>query len=646
MVKGFDLIMNSQEKISLKGKRVFISGGAGVIGRALVDILEEQGAVILVGDLKPRPSEWKKSILYRRGDLNYIKSEELKFFEPEYFFHLAATFERSIETYEFWNQNFHNNVMLSHHLMDCLKECKTLKKVVFASSYLVYDPDIYQSDIIPDKPIILSENSRIQARNTCGAAKLFHEVENRFLTGFNQINFDVISARIFRVYGRGSNDIISRWIRLLMNNKPIEVYHKENYFDYIFADEVANGLIQMAIKPYNGIINLGNGKARRISEVIDVLKKYFPEIKINYTTFDDKYESSQANMDLCQNICNWISESQIEDNIPKIIEYEKNIIRDPQEVRNILITSISSKIPLIERIKNAKNKMGLTGRVFGGDSNATCIGKYFVDEFWEMPEIEKISTDSFLSFCKEKNIFVIIPTRDGELTYFAERKEEFWKARISIMISPLNTIKICHDKLEFYKFCIKNNIPTIHTTENIDKITNTSRFVVKERYGAGSRKIGLNLSKHESIEHAKLLKNPIFQPFVEGKEYTIDVYSDKNGRIKGCIPRRRNQIVNGESQISQTEKNAKLEAISSDLVQKIKSYGHCNIQAFYNKNESFDIIECNCRIGGASSLSMEAGLDSIYWFLLESSNEDLTDYPFIRSEKEKMQIRHTTDFYL
>ena len=638
--------MDSKEKFLLKGKKVFISGGAGVIGKSLVNILQEQGAVIFVGDLKLRPTEWNKSILYRQGDLNYIKSEELKIFEPEYFFHLAATFERSIETYEFWSQNFHNNVMLSHHLMDCLKECKTLKKIVFASSYLVYDQNIYQSDNIPDKPIILNETSQIQPRNTCGAAKFFHEIENRFLTGFNTINFDIVSARIFRVYGKGSNDVISRWIRLLLNNKPIEVYHKENHFDYIYADDVANGLIQMMIKPCNGNINLGNGKARMVSEVINVLKKYFPKMKIINTIFDEKYESSQADMDLCQNICSWIPESQIENNIPKIIEYEKNITNNLQEVRNILITSISSKIPLIERVKTAKNKIGLNGIVFGGDSNAECIGKYFVDEFWEMPEIDKLSTDSFLSFCKENNIFVIIPTRDGELTYFSERKEEFWKAGISIMISPLNAIKICSDKLEFYKFCIKNNIPSIHTSENIDEITNTSRFVVKERYGAGSRKIGLNLSKQESLEHAKLLQNPIFQPFVEGNEYTVDVYSDKNGKIKGCIPRRRIQIINGESQISQTEKNVKLQAFVNDLVQNIGSYGHCNIQVFYNKNGGFDIIEYNCRIGGASNLSIEVGLDSIYWFLLESCGENLINYPFIRSEKEKMQIRHTTDFYL
>lgn len=42
----------------LKGKKIFISGGNGVIGNALVKTLHLNGAIIYVGDLKPRPTDW------------------------------------------------------------------------------------------------------------------------------------------------------------------------------------------------------------------------------------------------------------------------------------------------------------------------------------------------------------------------------------------------------------------------------------------------------------------------------------------------------------------------------------------------------------------------------------------------------------
>lgn len=110
----------------LKGKRVFISGGNGVIGKELVSKLHKQGAIIFVGDLKPRPLEMPLDILYRQGDLNYITKQEIEEFAPEYFIHLAATFERSVETYEFWDENHWHNVRLSTYLMTQIKDLPSL----------------------------------------------------------------------------------------------------------------------------------------------------------------------------------------------------------------------------------------------------------------------------------------------------------------------------------------------------------------------------------------------------------------------------------------------------------------------------------------------------------------------------------------
>src|SRR5690554_6705132 len=99
-----------EEGKMFKNKRVFVSGGAGVIGRELVKKLYEAGAKVFVGDLKDKPKDWPSDILYRKGDLNFIAKDELDQFSPQYFFHLAATFERTEETYDFWYENFHHNI--------------------------------------------------------------------------------------------------------------------------------------------------------------------------------------------------------------------------------------------------------------------------------------------------------------------------------------------------------------------------------------------------------------------------------------------------------------------------------------------------------------------------------------------------------
>ena len=141
----------------LKNKRIFISGGAGVIGNELVNRLRKIGAIIFVGDLKLKPKHWPNTILYRQGDLNCVSKNEIDSFKPDIFFHLAASFERSIESYDFWDENYHNNVKLTNHLLSIFKDLPYLKKIIFASSYLLYDKSLYSSTK-PKKNLLLCLN--------------------------------------------------------------------------------------------------------------------------------------------------------------------------------------------------------------------------------------------------------------------------------------------------------------------------------------------------------------------------------------------------------------------------------------------------------------------------------------------------------
>ena len=227
-------------------KRVFVSGGAGVIGLEIIPRLIGRGAIVMVGDLKPKPNTFGREVAYRQGDLSTLSAEELRSFRPDVFIHLAATFERSTESYEFWEENFWHNVRLSHHLMSIAKDISTLRRVVFASSYLIYDPAIYQFDRPQQEAIAIKEAAPVRPRNLTGAAKFSHEIELRFIDSFKSKQFTSVCARIFRGYGKNSRDVISRWVRELLQKRPITVYCPEGIFDYVYAADTAEGLIRLA----------------------------------------------------------------------------------------------------------------------------------------------------------------------------------------------------------------------------------------------------------------------------------------------------------------------------------------------------------------------------------------------------------------
>lgn len=631
--------------ILFKNKKVFVSGGNGVIGNELVNQLYKEGATILVGDLKPRPIDWPKGIIYRQGDLNYISRGELEEFGPEYFFHLAATFERSAETYDFWGENYRHNIKLSNYLMTLLKDSKTLKRVIFASSYLIYSSDLYTSRSPLTKPFRLKENALIYPRNLTGMAKLSHEMELKFLNDFKRDNYSVVSARIFRSYGKKSRDIISRWVRALLKEETISVYAKEGMFDYIYAGDVAEGLIRLAKSTkIEGIVNLGRGKARRVEEVLGVLKRHFPSMRVKEIGTKIDYEASEADMEYFVRVTGWKPEKQIEDIIPELIAFEKRGQKNTIEKKagNLLITSISHKIPLFKSVRQAVKKIGKDIKIYGGDIATDAVGRYFADKYWKMPPIYSLDIKKFISYCNNNDIKYVIPTRDGELFYFAKNKVFLKKNGIEVMVSAEKAVKICLDKLHFYKKLRGIKIPAIATSDRLEDI-NGKKFVVKERFGAGSKKIGLNLTRKEAIDHSLKLDNPIFQPYIKGREVSVDLYVTRDGKTKGVVSRTRDLVINGESRVTSSISHKLLEGICAKTAEALKLYGHVIFQAIIDAKGRIHVVECNCRFGGASSLSVACGLDVFYWFLLEAAGADISDYLFIKSKSNKRQIRYFDD---
>ena len=629
-----------------KQKRIFISGAAGVIGTEMVDILLSQGAILFVGDLKPCPEKWFNKLEYFHGDLNNICFEELNSFKPEFFIHLAATFERSTESYDYWQENFRHNIQLSNHLMTLIKDLKSVKSVVYASSYLIYDPHLYNFHQSQEIPYSLKETDPIYPRNLTGMAKLAHEIELRFLDIFKKDQFSISIPRIYRGYGRNSRDIISRWVRSILNDEEIKVYRPEGIFDYVYAKDTALGILKIAEAKVEGIINLGTGSARKVSDVVNVLVSRFPSAKVKNIESDIPYEASQADISELIKKINWRPAYSIENGIDEIIEFEKSRINKPSvSFGNILVTSASKKIGLLKAIKKASNKISINIKLYSGDTNPRALCKFFTDDFYLMPQTIESNKSEILNWCKDNNITAIVPTRDGELLFWANWKLELLNNGIRVMVPDAHIVETCLDKLLFSSSCRKLNLPAIIsnlTIENCD----SNFFVVKERYGAGSKSIAINVNKEIALKHSARLENPIFQPFVLGSEISVDSYITESGMVKGIVTRFRSVVDNGESVITVTFFNESLNNQLLDIIKKLNLYGHIILQIILDAKNNIYIIECNSRFGGASTLSIEAGLDSFYWFLHEANGINIDKLPFQLKKQKITQIRFPQDLIL
>lgn len=297
-------------------------------------------------------------------------------------------------------------------------------------------------------------------------------------------------------------------------------------------------------------------------------------------------------------------------------------LKIPVPVR-ILVSSLSSKIALYQKIVEGVKRISPDAVVLGADCDADCEGAKTLESknFLVMKRLEEYSSQEICDFLSAHQISHLIPTRDGELSFWAQNRKNLKQKNIEVMVSKPNVIDLCEDKLEFYnrtKILEINSIQTESSPENIQKKT----FVVKERYGSGSNTIGINLKQNEALEHAQKLKTPIFQPYIPGKEFSAETWIDRNGTSHGILLRWRTRVIDGESHESITFKNKDWEKNIKLLFESIPGlHGHCLAQVIVSSGGSLQLVEINPRLGGATPLALSAGLHSIDWFLLESMNQ-------------------------
>ena len=152
---------------------------------------------------------------------------------------------------------------------------------------------------------------------------------------------------------------------------------------------------------------------------------------------------------------------------------------------NVLITSASRKVGLIEAFKKALAREG-GGKVFGADINPLSPSFYFSDGCFLSPrDSDPLFAAKLLEFCQKNQIKLVVPTRDEELLLFAKHRDKFENNGIKIMICAAETLNICADKLKFAEFCQNNSllVPRVYSLGEIRQKKEEFPLFIYDRFG-------------------------------------------------------------------------------------------------------------------------------------------------------------------
>lgn len=285
---------------------------------------------------------------------------------------------------------------------------------------------------------------------------------------------------------------------------------------------------------------------------------------------------------------------------------------------NVLITSASRKVGLVKAFQEALAEEG-GGKVIANDVDPRSAALYFADEGYCVPN------GDIWELVIDKNIQLIVPTRDEELAWMAVERGTFNKRGITVAVSDLPVVQICQDKLEFAEFCVEEGfaIPTVYPS-----------VIKRPRRGKASK----------GIEVVRGTRDFIIQEFVNAPEYTVDLFADFDGRVISVVPRRRVKTFGGESFIGVTEKNWQIIDEASRLAKKLGLVYHNTMQCFLDDGV-VKWIEVNPRYGGGAALGFTAGAFTPRYLVRLAMGKKVE--PMIGDFREGLyMLRYTEDLFV
>lgn len=302
--------------------KIFVTGGAGFIGRHLVEsLLNEKNKVTIFDNFKNSSKNHishltKNGASLVQGDITDYSTLIKCITGFDVVVHLAAQIDvqESIRLPQLTHQvNVTGTVNL---LRACV--AKKVKNIVASSSAAVFGDPVQ---------LPLSENSETMPLSPYGASKLAME---HYLQAFaNSFGLNCISLRFFNVYGSGQSPqyagVITRFLEKIAKNKPLVIFGDGlSTRDFVSVYDVVES-IKKSIEKFEGkkgtVYNIASGKYITIKEIAKLM------IEISGKDLSIEYKDSrkgdilhsQTSISLAKKELDYVPTVKLQDGLAKLL---------------------------------------------------------------------------------------------------------------------------------------------------------------------------------------------------------------------------------------------------------------------------------------------------------------------------------------
>ena len=271
--------------------KILITGGTGFIGSNIAREFIELGHQVILFDafiqyiptlkldyneiIKKRLKDIEdKCVIVRgnaanRGEIQRAIMEH----KPEIIIHLTALPISTLSNI-YVEEAVEACIISTMNILEVIKNVDFVKRFIYTSSSMVYG-DFEKAAVDEEHPT--------NPKDVYGGVKLAGE---HFVKAFcKRFNIDYCIIRPSAVYG--PTDINKRIVQICVENaikgEEITLNGADvNKLDFTYVKDTAHGFVLAALSPNakNQTFNITNGQARSLRELSELLKKYFPDLKI------------------------------------------------------------------------------------------------------------------------------------------------------------------------------------------------------------------------------------------------------------------------------------------------------------------------------------------------------------------------------
>lgn len=293
----------------------------------------------------------------------------------------------------------------------------------------------------------------------------------------------------------------------------------------------------------------------------------------------------------------------------------------------ILFTGVGRRIELLQAFRNAALVLNKDLKIYGADMVGTAPALAYCDFIRRVVAMKDPGyIDNLLSICADDHIDLLIPTIDTDLLILSENKKKFERIGTRVMISDPDKIRICRDKNNTSQFFVDCGLHAPMPVNDWKGYKGRYPAFIKPKDGSSSINAFKVENEKELEVYSSQIKDYIVQPFVEGREYTVDIFCDWDGSPISIVPRERLQVRAGEVNKTQICMDHTMIQEMNVLCKAFKPCGPLTVQLIRDV-ESIDwYIEINPRFGGGAPLSMKAGARTPEAILKMLDGEEAAEY--------------------